>query len=316
MHILNKFFLLIVITGSGILYSYQEGFANNGDVRIAYRDYGPKDGKPILLVTGLGAQLTLWPQFLINNLQENNFRPIAFDNRDVGLSTRFSSEPSQFVNYLKYYLFIQVESEYTIEDMAVDGISVLDELNIKKAHILGMSMGGMISQIMVANFPTRFHTFTMISSTSSTPTPFNGPKLKVTRQLLKRVKNKDDIDGRINQSIKLFELIGTPGKNYDTPEFRKKMRAYIKRGGDDSGFLRQIAAIIGSKNRKDILKSIKTPTLIIHGDLDPLINVNNAFKSNKLIDNSYLIIVEDMGHLLDLSSYKKFQSELITFLKS
>ena len=105
MHILNKFFLLIVITGSGILYSYQEGFANNGDVRIAYRDYGPKDGKPILLVTGLGAQLTLWPQFLINNLQENNFRPIAFDNRDVGLSTRFSSEPSQFINYLKYTRF-------------------------------------------------------------------------------------------------------------------------------------------------------------------------------------------------------------------
>ena len=94
------------------------------------------------------------------------------------------------------------------------------------------------------------------------------------------------------------------------------MRAYIKRGGDDSGFLRQIAAIIGSKNRKDVLKSIKTPTLIIHGDVDPLINVNNAFKSNKLIDNSYLIIVEDMGHLLDLNSYNKFQSDLIIFLKS
>ena len=314
MLIKNNFFLILLIGFSINILSFEDGFAFNGEVEIAFRDYGPAEAQPILLVTGLGAQLTLWPEFLIKDLQANNFRPIAFDNRDVGLSTRFTSKPSQLINYIKYFLFLPINSEYSIEDMASDGIAVLDSLGIDKAHILGMSMGGMISQVLVANFPERVNTFTMISSTASTPNPFNGPKFKVTRQLLKRTAEKDDIDGRITQSIKLFELIGTPGKNYDTPEFRNNMRAYIVRGGDDSGFLRQMAAITGSKNRKKILRSIQAPTFIVHGNIDPLIDVKNAYSSHKLIDNSQLIIVDGMGHLLDHRAYKDFQFDLINFL--
>jgi pimeloyl-ACP methyl ester carboxylesterase len=294
--------------------SFEEGFAKNQSINIAFRDYGPINATPILLVTGLGAQLTLWPEFLIKDLQENNFRPIVFDNRDVGLSTRFSSQPSQTLNYIKYFLFIPINSEYSIEDMASDGIAVLDHLNIDSAHILGMSMGGMISQVLVAQHPQRTKSFTMISSTASTPNPFNGPKFKVTQQLLKRSAAKNDIEGRIDQSIKLFELIGTPGKSYDTPQFRNNMRAYIERGGDDGGFLRQMAAIIGSQNRKELLKSINTPTLIIHGDIDPLIKVKNAYSAKKLIQSSELEIVEGMGHMLDEESYEKFKFRFIDFL--
>jgi pimeloyl-ACP methyl ester carboxylesterase len=294
--------------------SFEEGFAKNKSINIAYRDYGPINATPILLVTGLGAQLTLWPDFLIKDLQENNFRPIVFDNRDVGLSTRFSSEPSQTLNYIKYFLFIPINSEYTIEDMASDGIAVLDHLEIDSAHILGMSMGGMISQVLVAQYPLRSKSFTMISSTASTPNPFNGPKFNVTQQLLKRSAAKDDIEGRIDQSIKLFELIGTPGKSYETPQFRNNMRAYIERGGDDGGFLRQMAAIIGSQNRKELLRSINTPTLIIHGDVDPLIKVKNAYSAEKLIQSSELRIIEGMGHMLDEESYDKFKIALIDFL--
>jgi pimeloyl-ACP methyl ester carboxylesterase len=294
--------------------SFEEGFAKNKSINIAYRDYGPINATPILLVTGLGAQLTLWPDFLIKDLQENNFRPIVFDNRDVGLSTRFSSQPSQTLNYIKYFLFIPINSEYTIEDMASDGIAVLDHLEIDSAHILGMSMGGMISQVLVAQYPLRSKSFTMISSTASTPNPFNGPKFKVTQQLLKRSAAKDDIEGRIDQSIKLFELIGTPGKSYETPQFRNNMRAYIERGGDDGGFLRQMAAIIGSQNRKELLRSINTPTLIIHGDVDPLIKVKNAYSAEKLIQSSELRIIEGMGHMLDEESYDKFKIALIDFL--
>jgi pimeloyl-ACP methyl ester carboxylesterase len=294
--------------------SFEEGFAKNQSINIAFRDYGPINATPILLVTGLGAQLTLWPDFLIKDLQENNFRPIVFDNRDVGLSTRFSSEPSQTLNYIKYFLFIPINSEYTIEDMASDGIAVLDHLEIDSAHILGMSMGGMISQVLVAQYPLRSKSFTMISSTASTPNPFNGPKFKVTQQLLKRSAAKDDIEGRIDQSIKLFELIGTPGKSYETPQFRNNMRAYIERGGDDGGFLRQMAAIIGSQNRKELLRSINTPTLIIHGDVDPLIKVKNAYSAEKLIQSSELRIIEGMGHMLDEESYDKFKIALIDFL--
>jgi pimeloyl-ACP methyl ester carboxylesterase len=310
----NKFLFFLILAFSLDLFSFEDGFATNQEIKIAYRDHGPENGIPILLVTGLGAQLTLWPDFLIRDLQKNNYRPIAFDNRDVGLSTRFTSQPSQTLNYLKYFMFIPINSEYSIQDMASDGVAVLDHLNIESAHILGMSMGGMISQVLVAQHPERVKSFTMISSTASTPNPFNGPKFKVTQQLLKRSAAKDDIEGRIDQSIKLFELIGTPGKDYDTPQFRQKMRAYIKRGGDDGGFLRQMAAIIGSKNRKELLKSINTQTLIIHGDIDPLIKVKNAYSAHKLIQSSRLVVVEDMGHLLDEESYAKFQNQFIEFL--
>ncbi|MDA9935684.1 alpha/beta hydrolase [Gammaproteobacteria bacterium] len=310
----NKFLFFLILVFSLDLFSFEDEFATNQEIKIAYRDHGPENGIPILLVTGLGAQLTLWPDFLIRDLQKNNYRPIAFDNRDVGLSTRFTSQPSQTLNYLKYFMFIPINSEYSIQDMASDGVAVLDHLNIESAHILGMSMGGMISQVLVAQHPERVKSFTMISSTASTPNPFNGPKFKVTQQLLKRSAAKDDIEGRIDQSIKLFELIGTPGKDYDTPQFRQKMRAYIKRGGDDGGFLRQMAAIIGSKNRKELLKSINTQTLIIHGDIDPLIKVKNAYSAHKLIHSSRLVVVEDMGHLLDEESYAKFQNQFIEFL--
>ena len=310
----NKFLFFLILVFSLDLFSFEDGFATNQEIKIAYRDHGPENGIPILLVTGLGAQLTLWPDFLIRDLQKNNYRPIAFDNRDVGLSTRFTSQPSQTLNYLKYFMFIPINSEYSIQDMASDGVAVLDHLNIESAHILGMSMGGMISQVLVAQHPERVKSFTMISSTASTPNPFNGPKFKVTQQLLKRSAAKDDIEGRIDQSIKLFELIGTPGKDYDTPQFRQNMRAYIERGGDDGGFLRQMAAIIGSKNRKELLKSINTQTLIIHGDIDPLIKVKNAYSAHKLIQSSRLEVVEDMGHLLDEESYAKFQNQFIEFL--
>ena len=312
---LNKLPILLVFVFCSSVFSYQEGIAKNDVIEIAYRDYGPIDGRPILLITGLGAQLTLWPQFLIEDLQANNFRPIVFDNRDVGLSTRFSSQPSQVINYLKYFLFLPINSEYTIEDMAADGLAVLDHLKIDSAHILGMSMGGMISQVLVAQNQNRVKSFTMISSTASTPNPFNGPKFKVTQQLLKRSTAKDDIENRIDQSIKLFEMIGTPGKNYDTPQFRTNMRAYIKRGGDDGGFLRQMAAITGSKNRKELLRSINSPTLIIHGDIDPLIKVKNAISAHELITSSELQIIDGMGHLLDEEAYAKFQKSFMVFLR-
>ena len=204
--------------------------------------------------------------------------------------------------------------EDLMKNTVPEKILLKDELKIDKAHIFGMSMGGMISQILVANFPNRVDTFTQISSTASTPNPFNGPKLKVTRQMLKRTADKNDIEGRIDQTIELFKLIGTPGKNYDTPQFRKDMRAYIIRGGDDGGFLRQMSAIIGSKNRKKLLKSIETPTYIVHGDIDPLIAVKNGYATHRLIRNSQLHIVPNMAHLLDLESYEYFQPSLIKFL--
>ena len=275
------------------LFSYEEGKAINQDIEIYYRDYGPIDAEPILLVQGLGGQLVNWPQHLIEFLIENNFRPIVFDNRDTGLSTRvdsdsFSDEKRSDTivrSYIRYYLRLPIESEYTIDDMANDAIAVLNELNISKAHVLGISMGGMIAQIIASTHPDRTKTFTLIASTASTPSPLNGPTRKVRKLLMDRTKNPNStIDQRVDRTRKIFSEIGYKGINLNTDEFYEDIASSIKRGGnDDTGFGRQLTAILGSKNRLDKVRSINAPTLIIHGKDDPLIKVKNAYRTNKLI---------------------------------
>ena len=308
------------------LFSYEEGKAINQDIEIYYRDYGPIDAEPILLVQGLGGQLVNWPQHLIEFLIENNFRPIVFDNRDTGLSTRvdsdsFSDEKRSDTivrSYIRYYLRLPIESEYTIDDMANDAIAVLNELNISKAHVLGISMGGMIAQIIASTHPDRTKTFTLIASTASTPSPLNGPTRKVRKLLMDRTKNPNStIDQRVDRTRKIFSEIGYKGINLNTDEFYEDIASSIKRGGnDDTGFGRQLTAILGSKDRLDKVKSIKAPTLIIHGLDDPLIKVKNAYKTNKLIKDSKLIVIPDMRHLIEPPVFDQFKQDLLNHLKN
>ena len=308
------------------LFSYEEGKALNQDIEIYYRDYGPIDAEPILLVQGLGGQLVNWPQHLIEFLIENNFRPIVFDNRDTGLSTRIDSDSfsdekrSNTIvrSYIRYYLRLPIESEYTIDDMANDAIAVLDELNISRAHVLGISMGGMIAQIVASTHSDRTKTFTLIASTASTPSPLNGPTRKVRKLLMDRTKNPNStIDQRVNRTKKIFSEIGYQGIDLNTDEFYQDISSSIKRGGDDdTGFGRQLTAILGSENRLDKVKSIKAPTLIIHGKEDPLIKVKNAYKTNKLIKDSKLIVISDMRHLIEPPVFDQFKQDLLKHLKN
>ena len=308
------------------LFSYEEGKALNKDIEIYYRDYGPIDGEPILLVQGLGGQLVNWPQHLIEFLIENNFRPIVFDNRDTGLSTRINSDSfsdekrSNTIvrSYIRYYLRLPIESEYTIDDMANDAIAVLDELNISQAHVLGISMGGMIAQIVASTHSDRTKTFTLIASTASTPSPLNGPTRKVRKLLMDRTKNPNStIDERVTRSRKIFTEIGYQGIDLNTEEFYNNVSTSIERGGnDDTGFGRQLTAILGAENRLDKVKSIKAPTLIIHGKEDPLIKVKNAYKTNKLIKDSKLIVISDMRHLIEPPVFDQFKQDLLKHLKN
>ena len=321
-----KFLILIIMFTNSNLFSYEEGKALNKDVEIYYRDYGPIDAEPILLVQGLGGQLVNWPQHLIEFLIENNFRPIVFDNRDTGLSTRINSDSfsdekrSNTIvrSYIRYYLRLPIESEYTIDDMANDAIAVLDELDISQAHILGISMGGMIAQIVASTHSDRTKTFTLIASTASTPSPLNGPTRKVRKLLMDRTKNPNStIDQRVNRTRKIFSEIGYQGIDLNTDEFYQDISSSIKRGGnDDTGFGRQLTAILGSENRLDKVKSIKAPTLIIHGKEDPLIKVKNAYKTNKLIKDSKLIVISDMRHLIEPPVFDQFKQDLLKHLKN
>ena len=306
------------------LFSFTEGTAQNNDIEIYYRDYGPLDGDPILLVQGLGGQLINWPHHLIEFLIENSFRPIVYDNRDTGLSSKIKSKSFNvdnirktiLINYLKYFLRLNIKSDYNLDDMAADGVLVLNELDIKKCHILGISMGGMIAQIIASNYPSIVKTFTLIASTASTPSPMNGPTNKVRKLLMSRTKNPNaSLDERGERSKKIFKEIGFQGIDLNTFEFYENIKQTAERGGiDDSGFGRQISAILGSKNRLNKVRSINQPTLIIHGKDDPLINVKNAYKANSLIKNSTLKIIPNMRHLIEIPVFDQFKNDLLLHL--
>ena len=293
---------------------YEEGYAKDSNIKIYYRDYGPANGIPILLVMGLGGQLTFWPPYMIKFLQQKGYRPIAYDNRDMGLSSRFKSNPTFLANILKYYFYLPIKSEYKLDDMANDAVILLDKLKISKCHAIGMSMGGMISQILVSNHQERFYSYTQIASMVAVPSPLNGPNFSVIKLLGERAFKDATKDERIDRTIRLVSTIGMKGFDYDNPEFKQEVNETIQRSPDDSGFIRQMAAILGTKNRIDKVKTISVPTLIIHGETDPLIKVKNAFHTHKLIKNSNLKVIKNMGHLIEEPVFNQFKIDLLNHL--
>ena len=293
---------------------YEEGYAKDSNIKIYYRDYGPANGIPILLVMGLGGQLTFWPPYMIKFLQQKGYRPIAYDNRDMGLSSRFKSNPTFLANILKYYFYLPIKSEYKLDDMANDAVVLLDKLKISRCHAIGMSMGGMISQILVSNHQERFYSYTQIASMVAVPSPLNGPNFSVIKLLGERAFKDATKDERIDRTIRLVSTIGMKGFDYDNPEFKQEVNETIQRSPDDSGFIRQMAAILGTKNRINQVKTISVPTLIIHGETDPLIKVKNAFHTHKLIKNSNLKVIKNMGHLIEEPIFDQFKIDLINHL--
>ena len=294
---------------------FEEGYARDNNISIYYRDYGPANGIPILLVMGLGGQLTFWPPYMIKYLQQKGYRPIAYDNRDMGLSSRFESNPTFLANILKYYFYFPIKSEYKLDDMAKDAVLLLDTLKIDKCHVIGMSMGGMISQILVSNHQERFYSYTQIASMVAVPSPQNGPNFSVIRLLGERAFKNSTKEERINRTIRLVSTIGMQGFDYNNYEFKQEVSETIERSPDDSGFVRQMAAILGTKNRIDKVKTISVPTLIIHGKTDPLIKVKNAFHTHKLIKNSKIKIIDNMGHLIEEPVFDQFKIDLENHLK-
>jgi len=295
---------------------YAEGFSENNGVKIFYRDYGPVDGDPILMVHGLGAQLVHWPPHLITFLQAHNFRPITYDNRDVGLSSRFLGTPSFVLDYIKYFLRLPIKSEYTIDDMANDGAKLLETLNIKQAHVLGTSMGGMIAQIISAQYPQKVKSFTLIASTASAPSPINAPSKAVRDLMMERSKNPNaSVEEVIKREIKFVSLIGMEGRVVDTPEFREEIIKNLDRAQDGSGYARQLLSILASKDRLKKIQKIKAPTLIIHGKQDPMIRLKNAYKMHKLIPHSKLKIIDDMRHLIEPEILLQFEGDLLDHLQ-
>ena len=306
------FIFLLCLFFSTNLIASNEGFARNGQVEIFYKDLGPAENTPVILVMGLGGQLTYWPDYLLDYLIKSGYRPIIFDNRDVGLSTSFESagRPNVFLNYLKFYLNLPIKSPYSLDDMSNDIIAILDNLDIEKSHLIGMSMGGMISQHVLINNPNRFYSYTQIASMVKAPDASTAPKGRLGELLRNRAGHSLSDEQRIDRAIEIYTLLGTGKENFNNPEFRQGVKKNIERSPNDTGFSRQLLAIIADRKRINSIQKIATPTLIIHGTLDPLIPISEGKRSHELIKNSSFIEIKDMGHLLSQEILEEFSEPL------
>lgn len=313
---LQKILVIYLILFSSTIFSQNEDFVDNEGVKIFYVDYGPIENEPILLVQGLGGQLTFWPDELISVLQDNGYRPIVYDNRDVGLSEDFKDygKPNFVWNYIKFYLGLPMRSAYSLADMGSDGIAILDELNIKKTHILAQSMGGMISQRMVADNKNRFKSYVLIASMARTPDLKTAPRGELRRLIEDRSFGNQTLDGEVERSIKIFKILASPSTEIDEEKFRKEVIKNFNRSSNTEGFSRQLIAILADKDRYDEVSTITTPTLVIHGKLDPLIPYEEGKKTAELIPNSEFLSVDFMSHLIDKPVLDYIETPMVKFL--
>jgi pimeloyl-ACP methyl ester carboxylesterase len=281
---------------------------SNG-LRLAYQDFGKPEDPVILLVAGLNNQMVRWPLVLIDLLVNQGYRVIRFDNRDIGLSEKMegASAPKIYRLLLKYYLKVPVSAPYSLDDMAQDTLGVLDALEIERAHIVGMSMGGMISQLVAAYFPQRILSLTSLMSTSG-EWGKGVASLKVSRQMLKPTsKDRTALDNGVDT----WRLIGSPGYPLTEGQIRAILSAEYKRSSNPAGYLRQIAAVRTAPGRGSLLRQLKMPVLVIHGREDLLVPVSGALDTVKYVPQATLKIFDGMGHDLPTKLLPEFADLII-----
>jgi len=269
--------------------------ARTNGIELCYETFGADDAEPILLIMGLGAQMILWYDAFCEQLAERGFRVIRFDNRDIGQSTRLSGgKPLTMTELLKLrFLGIPVTATYKLRDMADDVVGLLDHLGIKSAHLVGASMGGMIAQELALSYPDRVRSLTSIMSSTGNP-KLPQPTREAAALLLRPPPTTlDEYIARFKQTWKILRVGSFP---LDEAKDRALAERIFARGLNPAGAGRQLRAILASGSRKERLKSLKTPTLVIHGTVDPLVRPEAGRETAATIPGARLMMIEGMGH--------------------
>ena len=285
--------------------------AANG-LSIEVDDQGPPNGTPLLLIMGLGMQLTAWPEELVQMLVARGFRVIRLDNRDSGLSQGFEAAGTPNLAWvtLRYLLHLPVHSPYTLADMAKDSFGVLDALGIERAHVCGASMGGMIAQHMAASQPQRVSRLTlMMTSSGSRKLPQASAKVRAAL-LERRAMGAHDVDAEVARLMRLLTLIGSPAFRPDPVAFKARLTASVRRAWRPDGVARQLVAVVADGDRTPQLSRITSPTHIVHGADDPLVPVAAAHDLHARIAGSTLEIIDGMGHDLPAALWPRFAAAM------
>lgn len=270
--------------------------AANG-IRIAYDEIGDPKAPAILLIMGLGTQMIAWPLPFCRALAERGFRVVRFDNRDIGLSTKFDKAGTVNVAaaFARALIGRSVEAPYKLDDMAADAVGLMDALDIERAHVVGASMGGMIAQIVAAKHRGRTRSLVSIMSSSGDP-KLPAARAKASAAMLAPRPDGKDRERVIKHGMKIYRTIGSPGFPTSDAELRAKIELAVDRSYYPVGVGRQMVAILASGSRVDLLRTIDAPTLVLHGADDPLVPVEAGMDTARQVPGARLKIIPGMGH--------------------
>lgn len=264
-------------------------------IELEYDAFGDPTDPPLLLIMGLGAQMILWEEDFCLQLAGAGFHVVRFDNRDVGMSTQLDDlgVPNVFEAMAAAFAGKPVEAPYTLDDMADDAVGLMDALGIARAHVVGASMGGMIVQTLAIRHPERLLTMTSIMSTTGDVTlPQATPE--AMRVLL--TPPPADRDGNVARAIEAWKVIGSPKFPRDEESMRSLFGRAFDRGYHPAGVARQMTAIMASGDRTAKLRGVQVPSLVIHGDADPLVRIEGGRATAAAIPGAELVVIEGMGH--------------------
>jgi pimeloyl-ACP methyl ester carboxylesterase len=282
--------------------------AHNADIVLAYETFGPPGGEPLLLISGTGAQMLIWPDDFCAALADRGFRVARFDNRDAGLSTHLTSMPAP--GWLTVMLRPST-APYRLADLADDALAVMDALGWPGAHVVGASLGGMIAQALAIGHPGRVRTLTSIMSTPSARIA-TMPTLAAIRALARAAGTPvTRPEQAADRAVALKKVIGSPGYPLDEDLVRDiAARSFLRHPGDDKDDERQRAAVIASGDRRRALAGLRIPALVIHGEQDPVIRPKGGRATARAIPGARLVTYPGMGHDLPAALWPAIADEI------
>lgn len=283
-------------------------------IRMEVEDIGPAHAPAVLLIMGLGMQLTAWPEAWVAELRQAGYRVVRFDNRDAGLSSSMDhlGLPNLIWAGLKHKLGWRQRPAYTLSDMAIDALGVLDALGIARAHVVGVSMGGMIAQRVALLAPQRVLSLTSIMS-SSGATGLPDPDPAVLKQLYSPPA-QPGIDGAVAHSLRFLHMIASPAYPQSDGVLREQIERAMRRAHQPAGMLRQSLAVMADGARAQALSGLHTPTLVMHGDADRMVPLACGQDTARRIPGARLQVVPGMGHDLAPGVCRLLLTHLLPFL--